>query len=459
MSRLVVVSNRVTVKTDTKAKAGGLAVALQDALQRESGIWFGWSGKTVPSQEVEPRMLTHGNVDYATLDLSRKNYAEYYSGFANRVLWPLFHYRLDLTNFFRQEYAGYQRVNRLFAEKLLPLLKDDDLIWVHDYHLIPLGEELRRAGINRPMGFFLHTPFPAMEVLTTLPTHQELVRALCAYDVIGFQTGNDLRAFCDYIVHEVQGSAIGEHTIQAFGRSFRAQVFPIGIDTDDMVRAGERAAGTGTFNRLYQRSAQRTWIIGVDRLDYSKGISERFVAMANLLERYPDFLGKLTMVQIAPPSRAEVPEYKQIRKELEEEAGHINGRFAQFDWVPINYISQSFTREQLAGYFRASRIGLVTPLRDGMNLVAKEYVAAQDPSNPGVLVLSRFAGAAREMHGALIVNPFDRDGVADAIVEGLHMPLDERRDRYFAMMNVLQRNTLFTWLDTFLDTLRTAPFD
>ncbi|MFQ5618509.1 MAG: alpha,alpha-trehalose-phosphate synthase (UDP-forming) [Rhodospirillales bacterium] len=458
MSRLVVVSNRVAVTSVTKTRAGGLAVALQDALRKHGGVWFGWSGKVVPKTRAEPTITKDGPITYATVDLSRKNSAEYYNGFANRSLWPLFHYRLDLTAFSKQTYSGYLRVNTMFAEKLLPLLKSGDLIWVHDYHLIPLGEELRLKGVTQPMGFFLHTPFPAMEIFTALPSHFALVRALCSYDVIGFQTENDLRAFLDYIVHEAGGSILGDHLIRAFGRTVRVEVFPIGIDTEEFVKSAKQAAGSESTKRLRDRVGERMWLIGVDRLDYSKGLVERFHSFERLLETRPEYRGKVTLMQIAPPSRSEVPEYREIRRNLETEAGHINGRFADFDWTPIHYLNKSFKRHNLAGFFRVSRIGLVTPLRDGMNFVAKEYAAAQDARDPGVLVLSRFAGAARELDAALLVNPFDYDAVADAMARGIEMPLDERRERWAAMMEKLRVNTLSTWRDNFLKALGEGPY-
>jgi trehalose 6-phosphate synthase len=459
LGRLVVVSNRVAVATDAKATAGGLAVALQDALGDHGGIWFGWSGKTGARTQAKPTIKKVGNVTYATVDLSHQHHEEYYNGFANRTLWPLFHYRLDLTAFSQQDYSGYLQVNTLFANKLTPLLQPDDVLWIHDYHMIPLGEELRRAGVTQPMGFFLHTPFPAMEILTALPSHRALVRALCAYDVVGFQTENDLRSFLDYVVHEAAGGILGNHLIHAFGRTLRTEIFPIGIDTADFARSGSRSTRARGAKRLLEKPGDRAWIVGVDRLDYSKGLVQRFEAFQRLLETHESYRTKVTLVQVAPPSRSEVPEYMEIRRELETMAGHINGQFADYDWVPINYLNKSFTRQELAGFYRTSRIGLVTPLRDGMNLVAKEYVAAQNPLDPGMLVLSRFAGAARELDAALIVNPFDFDGVAEAIVQGLEMPLEERLERWNAMMDILKVNTLTAWRDNFLKTLAEAPFE
>ncbi|HJO96575.1 MAG TPA: trehalose-6-phosphate synthase, partial [Rhodospirillales bacterium] len=296
-------------------------------------------------------------------------------------------------------------------------------------------------------------------ILTALPGHESLVRSLCAYDVVGFQTENDLRAFLDYIVNEAGGGIMGNHLIHAFGRTLGVEIFPIGIDTEDFVRAGQKENQSASVKILRGRPEGFSWIIGVDRLDYSKGLVERFQSFSRLLESHPTYRGQIALLQIAPPSRSEVPEYREIRRTLEAESGHINGRFAEFDWVPINYLNKSYTRQDLAGFYQASRIGLVTPLRDGMNLVAKEYVASQNPEDPGVLVLSRFAGAARELESALIVNPFDYEGVADAIAKGLEMPLEERRSRWAAMMENLRANTLTTWRDKFLNTLSKAPYE
>ncbi len=452
-SRLVVVSNRVPDVKGGKVLAGGLAVALQEALEEEGGIWFGWSGR-VGNDHMTPCEVTDAdNVTYITQDLTRKAYAQYYNGFANRTLWPLFHYRLDLTTFSRENYARYLEVNALFADRLTHYLRDGDVIWVHDYHLIPLGECLRRHGHEQTMGIFLHTPFPAMEVLTALPAHRSLVTSLAAYDLIGFQTENDMRAFSDYVVHEAGGKITKSGQVSVFGRKFRIGVFPVGITPEAFEGPVANPKQMSWARRLKEKVGDTSWLIGVDRLDYSKGISQRFAAFERLLERYPAYRRKVTYFQITPPSRSEVVEYKQIRKELEAEAGHINGRFADIDWVPINYINKSYDRDRLALFYRACGVGLVTPLRDGMNLVAKEYVASQNPSDPGVLVLSRFAGAARELSDALIVNPYDTNAVADAIAQGIEMPLEERRRRWQSMMKVIRRNDLNRWRTTFLKTL------
>lgn len=454
MTRLVVVSNRVAPIDEGRAAAGGLAVAVLAALREMGGVWFGWNGEIVSTQPAKADLQKVGNLTYATVGMTRRDHAEYYNGFSNSTLWPLFHYRLDLTNFSRRSYTGYQRVNARFAKLLQPLLRIDDVIWAHDYHLILLAAELRRAGANHPIGFFLHTPLPPVEILLALPRHEELMRGLCAYDLVGFQTVNDLSAFYDYIVLEAGGEVLSDGIVRAYGRTLRAGVFPIGIDTADVVAQAEKHDNSAEAKRLRSILHDRALIIGVDRLDYSKGLVERFRAFEHLLEVHPDARGKVTMMQVAPPSRSDVGGYSEIRHDLETAAGNINGRFADFDWVPIRYLNKSFDREELTCFYRQSRVAMVTPMRDGMNLVAKEFVASQSEKDPGVLVLSRFAGAAHELDDALIVNPYDIDDVTNALHQGLTMPLAERRRRWRAMMARLQRHDVHNWRHDFLTALQ-----
>ncbi|WP_119461189.1 alpha,alpha-trehalose-phosphate synthase (UDP-forming) [Rhodospirillaceae bacterium SYSU D60014] len=454
MARLIIVSNRVSQPDAAGARAGGLAVALRDALKKNGGIWFGWSGQVTEQPAEELRIVTRGRVTYATADLTPQDHDDYYLGFANSALWPLFHYRLDLFEFNRQHYEGYRRVNAAFAAKLAPLVQPDDIIWVHDYHFIPLGVELRRAGIGNRMGIFLHTPFPATEVMIALPSHDDLMESVCAYDLVGLQTKRDLHAFDDYITREVGGEVLGHRCVRVFDRTLCADAFPISIDTENFATMAAEAAQAEQTRRLVDSLVGRELIIGVDRLDYSKGLVARFEAFERLLAKYPEHRSQVTLMQIAPPSREDIEQYQQIRAALEAAAGRINGHFADLDWMPIRYLNKNFTRRRLAGFYRVSRIGLVTPLRDGMNLVAKEYVAAQDPADPGLLVLSRFAGAAEEFrHSALIVNPYDVEGVADALHRALAMPLAERRDRWQTQMEVLRRNSITQWRDSFMETL------
>ena len=457
MGRLVVVSNRIASPKEGKATAGGLAVAMQAALRAAGGMWFGWSGETVEGTAEKVTLHKAGRVTYATIDLSRQDLEEYYNGFANRVLWPLFHYRLDLTNYSRQSLAGYRRVNALFARKLAPYLQPDDTIWVHDYHLIFMADELRRAGHRNRIGFFLHTPFPAHQILTALPGHDALMRALCAFDLVGFQTDSDLRSFREYLELEAQGELLSDTRLSACGRTLEAQAFPIGLDTETVERQAEEAARSRHAERLRQSLRGRALAIGVDRLDYSKGIPQRFQAFEQLLADHPENRGHVTFMQIAPPSRTDVQEYIQLRQRLETMAGRINGLFAEFDWMPVRYLNKGFNRRTLTGFLRSSRVGVVTPLRDGMNLVAKEYVASQSEEDPGVLVLSRFAGAACELRDALIVNPYDVEGVAAALQQAFQMPVEERRRRWRTMIQHLRRNDINAWQERFLTTLERVP--
>ena len=457
MPRLVVVSNRVSLPGEWAARAGGLAVAMRDALRRSGGLWFGWNGEVVEDPPPEPAISTQRNTAFATVPLSPSDHENYYNGYANGTLWPLLHYRLGLIDYRREAFAGYLEVNARLARSLAALLQRDDVIWVHDYHLIPLGQELRRLGFENRIGFFLHTPLPVPEVLVALPGHERLVEGLCSYDLVGFQTAQDARAFEDYVVGEARGSTSADGWLLAHGRRLRAGAFPIGIDTTRFATEAQAAAGAAETRRLRDSLGSRALIIGVDRLDYSKGLPKRMHAFDELLDAWPEHRNAVTYLQIAPLSRAEVAQYRSMRRELESAAARVNGRHAEFDWMPIRYLNKSFARATLAGFYRVARVGLVTPLRDGMNLVAKEYVAAQNPSDPGVLVLSRFAGAAQELTAALIVNPFDGSAMAEAMHQALTMPLVERQRRWGEMMGVLRDNGIDRWVNRFLTALRNPP--
>jgi len=450
--RLVVVSNRVALPRQTAT--GGLASALQAALHERGGLWFGWSGKLAAESGAQLHRLQDGKVDYATIDLSRADHDDFYTGFANGTLWPMLHYRPDIVDYQRSHLDGYLRVNELFAERLAGLITPDDVLWVHDYHLIPLAAMLRKRGVKNRIGFFLHTPLPAAGLLIALPNHRELLETLASYDLIGVHTTRDLRALEDYFLHEAGASMrLGGRMRSAGGRTFRAAAFPISIDTAGIAETARHAGSHKEIGQLRNSLEGRALIIGVDRLDYSKGLPQRFEAFARLLERTPELHRQVTFMQIAPPSRGSVLEYRQIRRELERAAGHINGKYATPDWAPLRYINKSFPHRLLTGYYRSARVGLVTPLRDGMNLVAKEYVASQNPDDPGVLILSRFAGAAQELTTALLVNPADTEEVADALQRALNMPLPERRERWRAMMKVLQHNDITFWRKSFLGVL------
>ncbi|AOI65147.1 trehalose-6-phosphate synthase [Burkholderia territorii] len=456
MSRLIIVSNRVAPISEGEPAAGGLAIGVYDALKETGGMWFGWSGEVVASGAPQIHIEERGPVTFATVGLSRRDYDQYYRGFSNATLWPAFHYRADLIQYDRHEFEGYGRVNVWLAQQLVPLLQDDDVIWVHDYHLIPFARALRAAGVKNRIGFFLHIPFPAAQVLVNVPPHRELVESLCAFDLLGFQTEPDLRAFCDYIEFEAGGEVAREGRtmrVSAFGNTLRAAAYPIGVYPDEiasLAQAGEH----GKAARMATSLRGRQLIMSVDRLDYSKGLVERFRAFEKLLEHQASIRNRVSFLQIAPSTRADLRAYQDIRLQLEAESGRINGRYAELDWAPILYIHRQYDRQVLAALYRLARVGFVTPLRDGMNLVAKEYVSAQNPEDPGVLVLSRFAGAARELTGALIVNPIDIDGMADALSQALTMPLAERRARYADMIAQLRENNVSVWRDNFLRDLQ-----
>ena len=453
MARLVMVSNRLLAPRERMSRAGGLAVALRDALQRQGGVWFGWSGDVVEHPGATARIATTGRITYATLDLSPEDHDAYYIGYANSTLWPLCHYRLGLIEFRRAAFRGYQRVNVNFARALLPLLRPDDVVWVHDYHLIPLGAELRKLGVANRIGFFLHIPFPAKEVFCALPDHLALGRALTHYDLIGFQTRNDVDAFLGYLVSETAAQVFSNGSFEAFGRKTRAQALPIGIDTEGFAETARAAAAAPETVRLASSLGGRSLVIGVDRLDYSKGLPRKIEALGSLLEQRPEHRRRVTFLQICPNSRDSLAQYRALRREIDSVAGRVYGRYAEFDWAPVRYLNKSFSRTTLAGFYRVARVGFVAPLRDGMNLVAKEYVAAQDPDDPGVLILSRFAGAARELETTLIVNPFDLDGLTDALHRGLTMPLSERIARWEPMFDALRASPIDAWCERFLGLL------
>lgn len=447
MSRLVVVSNRVAPIQEGEATAGGLAAGVLDALKGHGGVWFGWSGNITDDSEPKPAREV-GPIILFTIDLSRQDYDQFYRGFANGTLWPALHYQIGLGRYDRAEFAGYRRVNDLFAQSIAKLIRPDDLIWAHDYHLLCLAESLRALGVKNRLGLFLHIPFPGPGVFMTIPAHAELVKAMCQYDLLGFQTEQDRAAFTDYVIRHAGGRMVGDGRLVVDDRAVKTGVYPIGVHVAEVRAQAELAANRRVATRL--RATLLDWLIlSVDRLDYSKGLRQRFVAYERFLQDYPIWHNNVTFMQIAPPSRSDIETYQEIRRELEGEAGRINGRFAEVDWVPLRYLNKNFPRNVLMPLYALAQACLVTPLRDGMNLVAKEYVAAQDPADPGVLVLSQFAGAANELDAALIVNPYDEEGMAAAMDRAFAMSLEERQERHAAMLKVMQANSLERWRDRF----------
>jgi trehalose 6-phosphate synthase len=436
VQRLVCVSNRVSVPRRS-VPAGGLTAGVLSALEHVGGMWFGWSGETRREPLPEPEVVTRERVRFATIDLEPEQFDRYYNGYCNGSLWPLFHY---FAGRFRHEQAdrdAYHAVNARFAAELIRLLRPDDVVWVHDYHLIPLARYLRRERFAGPIGFFLHIPFPHLQVLRVLPGYEDLLDDFCRYDLVGFQTEDDRQSF---------ESCVG-------ARHARLGVYPIGVEVDEIAAEARATASDETVKRMTASLLGRRLIVGVDRLDYSKGLTERFAAFEHFLTEYPDNQGKVTFLQIAPLSRENVPAYGEIRRALEQMAGRLNGRLAEADWTPVRYLNRNYSHATLMGFLRAAQVALVTPVRDGMNLVAKEFVAAQNPEDPGVLILSSLAGAARELGGALEVNPYDKPEIARALRDALHMPLSERRYRHHQLLAAVRRHDIHNWYRSFLGDL------
>jgi trehalose 6-phosphate synthase len=451
MSRLIVVSNRVNPPSGKGDESvGGLAMALAAALREYTGLWFGWSGKTTPEFTGQLAMQKIDGVTVATVDLEDADVDEYYNGYANKTLWPLFHYRQDLTAYDRAYGEGYERVNRRFAETLRPLIERDDLIWIHDYHLIPLARELRKLGVKNRMGFFLHVPWPAHQLISTLPGHKQLVQAMFDYDLVGFHTVEYQQAFEEYVLGEAGGEELGPGLLKAFGRTVRVGAYPIGIDAADFAKLVKSPRAVRMRDLMAACAVFRNLIIGVDRLDYSKGLEERFLGFERFLIDNPDLRREVLMLQIAPVSREGVEAYQEIRARLDSLSGRINGEFSDIDWAPFRYVNKNYRRDELAGIYGAARVGLVTPLRDGMNLVAKEFVAAQDPEDPGVLILSRFAGSARQLNEALLVNPNSPEELAEALKQALAMEKPERLRRWELLFDNVQREDVTAWRDAFV---------
>nr|WP_283949649.1 trehalose-6-phosphate synthase [Limobrevibacterium gyesilva] len=447
-------------------QAGGLAVVLADAVKSGS-LWFGWSGKCAPATATAATLQEAGGVTYATIDLGETDHRLFYTGFGNGALWPMLLFRLGLINFRPEEYAGYRAVNRAYARALAPLLQPDDLIWVHDYLLIPLAEELRALGVDNRIGFFLHTPFVPPAILSALPRAAELLGSLCAYDVVGFQTRGYLAAFKDCVtqvlnvevpnIQSPNGQADETVCFSHGGRRVRAIVDPVGIDADAFSRVAQRAVGSPETRRLAASLDGRALAIGVDRLDYAKGLPNRVEAFGRLFEQHPEHRRQVSFLQVAAPSREDIGDYQSLRRQLDRLVGDVNGRYSDADWTPLRYMTRPLGRRTLAGFYRLARVGVVTPLRDGMNLVAKEFIAAQDPLDPGVLILSRFAGAADDMAGALIVNPFDADEVAEAMHAALSMREEERKARHEALHAQVRRTTANRFCEVFLAQLQRTP--
>ena len=453
MNRLVVVSNRIADLTPG-TQAGGLAVALGGLLQKRGGLWFGWSGNVAKDgDEKTVEMTTRGAIDCATIDLTPHEHQGYYTRFSNSVLWPLLHTLPELMTYNRRDAQIYREVNARFADALVPLLRPTDLVWIHDYHLLPLPALLRQRGVHNPIGFFLHIPFAASDLIASVPDLPAMIKNMLAADLVGFQTGHDLENFCAAAQHFTGAVQPKRGWLQLGSRRIRVDAFPVEIDARDFAQLAADSAHTTSTERLRRSLGAQKLILGIDRLDPTKGLLNRVAALRRLLERNPDWQRRITLLQIAAVSRHDVPSYRELRRELDRETGNLNGDLGDPDWAPLRLVAKAGPRDVLAGYMRQARVGLVTPLRDGMNLVAKEFVAAQDPHDPGVLVLSRFAGAAQQLTGAVLVNPYDVDEVADALNAALRMELPERQARWEAMWRAIEATTSLGWGREFLGAL------
>jgi trehalose 6-phosphate synthase len=455
--RLIVISNRLPevasrakLEERRNASVGGLVSALRPALEAAPGsMWFGWSGRAVDRASggrVRQHRSRIGPVTMIGFDLAEEDVDLHYNGFCNGALWPLLHCIPSRVSIDPADHDAYRRVNRRFARAIGRRLAPGDRVWVHDYHLIPLGAELRRAGFAGRIGFFLHVPFPPHDLLAILPAAGELLADMAAYDVVGFHTRRYVQNYREAVEIE-----LGSPAEQAVG------AYPIGIDPRPYAEWALEPAARERARDLREAVRGRRIILGVDRLDYTKGIAERLRIFARLLERYPRFRGEVSFIQISAPSRTRVAQYIQQRREIEELVGNINGRFGEAGWVPVRYLFRSYSQRELVAFYSEADVCLVSPLRDGMNLVAKEFIASQ-VADPGVLVLSRFAGAAEELREALIFNPYDTEGAAQALARALDMPAGERRRRQEALLARVRDHTAARWARAFLrDLARARP--
>ncbi len=452
---LVVVSNRVARGKTNEPMTGGLAAALLPVVEKSGAIWVGSSGRVRDGTQKEPfaEIEALGAGALAMLDLPAAHYGGYYEGFANSALWPALHSRTDLIRSSQQDYLSYREVNAFMARALKQFIKPDTVFWIQDYHFLALGAELRDLGVAQPVGFFLHTPWPARTIVAGVPHHRELVEAMLAYDLIGFQTEDDYENFLGYLRSDLDLRIENGVVTSRYGTS-RMAVFPIGIDPEKFARQAAKAISHPDVSRLRRSLNGERLAIGVDRLDYSKGLVNRIEAFDRMWTLQPALQRAVSLLQIATPSRGAIEAYGNLQNEVAKLVSDVNGRHGEVDWTPIRYLNKGFSQTVLSGLYRTAQVGVVTPLHDGMNLVAKEYVAAQNPADPGVLVLSKFAGAANELDTALLVNPHDIDGMARTIALALSMPLLERRMRWEAMMTKLRNHTIQQWFADFLDALQ-----
>ena len=467
-SRLIVASNRLPVVVHTGPGAGprqvapasgGLVTALAPLLRQRGGSWFGWAGCSDETSRLTPLLeAASREAGYALLPIAvdRQEQQEFYQGFANEVIWPLFHSVPSMCNFVPAYWQAYRRVNARFGEAIARHAQPGDIVWVHDYQLMSVGSALRDHGLGSPVGFFLHIPFPAPDLFMNLPWRVPLLESLLDYDLVGFQTRRDRRNFLEclnQLLDDVSVTGRGQQicVVSHSGRRTRVGYFPISIDFNDFHQRASAPAVAARAASLQAILPNRQLLLGVDRLDYTKGIPQRLRAFEYALENHPELRERVTLIQVVVPSRAAIPRYEELKKEIERLVGRINGRFTKPGaWVPIHYVYRSLTPEELLAYYRAAHVALITPLRDGMNLVAKEYCVCS-PDDEGVLILSEFAGAAMQLAGgAIIVNPHDIEAIATAISRAVTMAAPERRARMRRMRRSIRRHDVFWWAEFFL---------
>jgi len=466
--RLLVVSNRLPVVIARQedgwkisSGAGGLVTALTPVMKKYRGVWVGWPGcgEDAPLEQLFTRFSGEEGYRLVPVPLSEEEVEMYYRGFSNETLWPLFHDLLGYCNFNLANWQAYNDVNRRFAEVIARESQPDDIVWIQDYQLILVGPHLRRQGLSQKLAFFLHIPFPSADLFRRLPWRQELIRGLMEYDLIGFQTLRDRRNFVQCV-----GSLLPEVTVLSRKRNVsllkyrdrivKAGNFPISIDFAEFDQAARSQEVSEAAWYLHENLQGRQLVLGLDRLDYTKGIPERFLAFERLLEKYPQVKKKISLLQVVVPSRTIVPDYQNLKELLDQLAGRINARFGEPGWMPIHYMFRILDRTQLLAHYRTSEIAFITPLRDGMNLVAKEYCASSVDGN-GVLILSEFAGAADQLgKAALLVNPYDLDATADALYRAFTMSPEDRRQRMKQLRGTIRRNDIHRWVNRFLGAVK-----
>ena len=464
--RLIVLSNRLPVvlsKTEERAwqtepGSGGLVTALLPVLKDRGGHWIGWPGISGTSDEMEQvlaKASQDSGYDLHAVELSAKEEEEFYYGFANQIIWPMFHDLHTLCNFDPSYWNSYLKVNRKFAQVAAGYCDPEGFVWIHDYHLMSVAEEMKHLGVSSKTGFFLHIPFPPLDIFLFLPWRLQILQHLLAYDFIGLQTQRDKRNFLTCLEALAPGIQIDDSgrlaRIRIEGRCIRIGYFPVSIDAGSFVRTAESEAVTETCRLIHQQFGDQKIALGIDRLDYTKGITYRLHAFRRMLEAHPELHERISLVQIVVPSRREIPEYVQLKQEIERLVGEVNEQFTRSGWVPIHYQFRSLQRVELIAYYRTAEIALITPIKDGMNLVAKEYCVCNIEGH-GVLILSEFAGAADQLQdGALLVNPFDVEGVARAIHQAYTMPAADRQSRMEVLRKKVIDQDVFWWVDSCLE--------